>query len=1130
MQTRFLLGPAGAGKTFRCLAEIRAALAAAPEGPPLLLIAPKQTTYQLERELLADGSLKGYTRLHILSFERLAKFIFERLRKSPPRMLDEQGRLMVLRSLLAKKRDELRLFRASARLTGFAQHLSLVLRELQRHQLTPDALERLAEDVNAVESLSSKLHDLAMLLRDYLGWLHAHQLQDADCVLDIATQTLREGGRIEIGGLWLDGFHALSPQELGMLAEILPHSAAATITFCLDRVPKERVSWLSSWSSVRNTYEQCRQRIAGLPQCVITDELLPRARKQNRFENNAALRHLEAHWVSPKPFEETASAPASELVKKSIRVATCADAEAEAVLAAHEILRFVRAGGRYREAAVLARDLQSYHEPLVNVFNRYQIPFFLDRRESVSHHPLAELSRNALRTVTYWWERADWFAALKTGLIPVSDAAIDRLENAALERGWRGNVWHEKLFIKDDPGLTRDLEATREKIIKPFQKLAARLGQKEPGSRGQKSSAKPTGAELAAAMREFWESFKVADTLQQWSETEAAPNPIHLTVWEQMNAWLDNVELAFPTEPLPLREWLPILEAGLAGLSVGVIPPALDQVSIGAIDRSRNADIRLALVLGINEGIFPAPPRGSVLLTDADRVALEKEGITLTTARQQLSQERFFGYLAFTRARERLVLTASAGDVAGKPLNPSPFLAQFKQLFPTLEFENVPRARDWRQSEHASELIVPLLLNQASPNRVAELSRLDDLPALADLRASLQHLTLVSPGETLLPKFAEGLYGQILRTSVSRMEQFAACPFKFFVHSGLRAEERKVFELDIRDQGNFQHEALASFHEELRGENRRWRDVTPEDARERIGKIADGMLGSFRDGLLEASEEGKFTARILVESLKDFVETLVGWMRGQYAFDPAAVELPFGEGMFPPWDLDLGGGHRLHLHGRIDRIDILKDENGETALCAVVDYKSSQKKLDALLMEHGLQLQLPGYLNVLRHWPDPRSHFGVARLIPAGVFYVNLRGKYDRGENRDEILAGVEAARKLAYRHAGRFDAEQLAHFDQRKNVSEGDQFNYRLKQDGSIHGGSHEVMTPEKFLAMLDGVETALKKMGAAIYAGDTRVDPFRRGNVTACDQCDYRSICRIDPWTHQYRVLRKASEDGDE
>ena len=82
------------------------------------------------------------------------------------------------------------LFRPSARRPGFAQQLSLALRELQRNLLTPEALLKLAEESKAIAGLSLKLHDLATLLRDYLDWLAAHDLQDADCLLESATKAL----------------------------------------------------------------------------------------------------------------------------------------------------------------------------------------------------------------------------------------------------------------------------------------------------------------------------------------------------------------------------------------------------------------------------------------------------------------------------------------------------------------------------------------------------------------------------------------------------------------------------------------------------------------------------------------------------------------------------------------------------------------------------------------------------------------------------------------------------------------------------------------------------------------------------------------------------------------------------
>jgi ATP-dependent helicase/nuclease subunit B len=1119
---RFILGPAGSGKTFRCLSEIREALSVDPDGPPLLLIAPKQTTYQLERQLLAAPSLAGYTRLRILSFERLAFFLFDQLRKPTPRMLDEEGRLMVLRGLLARKRDQLKLFRASARLTGFAQHLSEALRELQRHQLTPEALHQLADRTGAIEGLSLKLHDLASLLRDYLDWLRDHALEDADHLLDFATLTLRAPhAPLRFGNVWVDGFTELSPQELDLLAELAPLADGAMLTFCLDHIPTESASLLSNWTIARRTYQKCRARLAAVPHSEITTELLPRQIAKSRFLNNPFLNHLEQFWAEPAAFElpPHALAPARSL-SDSLRIATCATPEAEATLAAREVLRFARRGGRYREVAVLARNLDGYHEPLVNVFTRYEIPFFLDRREVVAHHPLAELTRNALRTVTAGWQHDDFFAALKTGLVPVPDADIDRLENEALARGWRGSVWHKPIGITAEPDLAAWVEGVRRKVVPPFHKLTEQLGL---------VSRRPTGPQLAGALRGFWRALDVEETLQQWSREETGPQPIHLTVWEQMGAWLDNLELAFPTEARPMPDWLPILEAGLANLSVGVIPPVLDQVLIGAVDRSRNPDIRLALVLGMNETVFPAPPKSSVLLTDTDREALQQQGVSLgADARQQAGLERFYGYVACTRARERLVLTCSRSDPNGQPLNPSPFLAQVQKLFLDLQTEVFPRRLDWRHSRHPNELIEPLLRRQLQPAADPDTQGLADLPALRPLRERLRHFVGVAPLEKLSPALAAQLYGPALRTSVSRMEQFAACPFKFFVHSGLRAEERQRFELDIRDQGNFQHEVLMLFHNQLREENKRWRDISPADARDRIKQIALALMLGYREGLLHATEQNRFTARVLTESLQDFVETLIGWMRDQYSFDPVEVELPFAEeqGRFPAWNLDLGDGHRLLLHGRIDRIDICRDADSDNAFCVVVDYKSSQKQLDPLLMAHGLQLQLPAYLSVLRHWPNPRPLFGVDRLLPAGVFYVNLRGRYDCGAHRDEALADAPAARKRAYRHTGRFNADVLPHLDNRPGATDGDQFNYHRNNDGAISRASREALDRQAFAELLDRVETSLKRMGRDIYGGVARLDPYRKGPATACDNCDYRAICRLDPWTHSYRTLRRSED----
>ena len=560
-----------------------------------------------------------------------------------------------------------------------------------------------------------------------------------------------------------------------------------------------------------------------------------------------------------------------------------------------------------------------------------------------------------MRTVAGDWRHDDWFAALKAGFCPVEETAIDRLENAALEFGWRGKKWREPL--PDE--------------------FSERLRQTNPAAvcnisprNSSRTTLQPTGAQLADALRDLWSDLKVEQTLERWTldeEKSAIGNrqsAIHSTVLEQMNLWLENLALAFPRESLPLRDWLQILEAGLASLTVGVIPPVLDEVLIGAIDRARNPDLKLALVLGVNEGVFPAAPAAPPILTDADRDELEQDGVALgPDLRDRLSRERFYGYIACTRASEKLAVTFSRHDADGRALNPSPFVAHLQRLFPTLEVEEFQNEIELADAEHAIELAPVLLATQerrppsrredvgvqtsacvpadrlkpehqhagpeaGAPSLFEYWQALLELPAMKSLAENLRQLREPAADEILSPALAERLFGPVLQTSVSRLEEFAQCPFKFFVRSGLRAGERKLFELDARERGSFQHEVLKIFHEQLTAEGKRWRDLTPTEARERIHAIAGGLMENFRQGLMRDTARTRFEARAMTESLQDFIAVIVAWMRGQYEFDPAAAELDFGgkHSRATAWEIDLDGGHKLALQGRIDRVDLWRDE------------------------------------------------------------------------------------------------------------------------------------------------------------------------------------------------------------
>jgi ATP-dependent helicase/nuclease subunit B len=250
----------------------------------------------------------------------------------------------------------------------------------------------------------------------------------------------------------------------------------------------------------------------------------------------------------------------------------------------------------------------------------------------------------------------------------------------------------------------------------------------------------------------------------------------------------------------------------------------------------------------------------------------------------------------------------------------------------------------------------------------------------------------------------------------------------------------------------------------------------------------------------------------------------------QYEFDPQAVELSFGlkADDLPAWRLPLGDGKWLVLRGKIDRVDLWRAPGADEALAVIVDYKSSGKKLDPILLHHGMQLQLLSYLNALLHLPDPKKIFGVNRILPAGVFYVPLRARPESVNTRRDVLGKVVESASSAYQHTGKFDVAALARLDNR-GAEKGDQFKFSRKKDGELSKRGNEALTSESFAALLKKIEADLRSHAERIFGGEVAARPFRKGSERACDWCQCQPVCRFDPWKHPFNVLRKPPEKND-
>lgn len=1094
MHLKFLTGPAGSGKSYRCVAEVRERLLEAHEELPLVFLVPKQATFQIERAVLEHSGPAGFSRLHVLSFERFAHFIFEQLGKRAPTFITEEGRIMVLRSLLTQHQQSLRIFRLSSARKGFALELSKTLRELQIAQLTPEQLRRVATDL-LNSSLREKLNDLAFLLEAYLQRLKAQQLVDAECLIEEAALALHTSSlKLELGGLWMDGFGSLNPQERSLLKAIIPCAEVSTLAFCTEACPDSIVG-TRVWDQVNLTKERLHNELRTIEAIHIHEERLVRRTEHGRFDRSHVLAFLESAWTKPSAFQGDTG--------ESLEIIDCHNPQEEIIAAAREILKFVKAGARFRDIAVLVRSLEPWQESVQETFKRFEIPFFMDRRENISHHPIAETTRGGFRVVTSGWRHADIFNFLKSGLGPLDEEDVDWLENECLEFWgenalWKPN-WKFPTHYNHTDNKARFIELRR-RINIPLERLEAAM------------LMSTTATSFVAGLRQFWADLQIEKRLEGWHKSEPFSSvSIHATAYSQMEIILEDMVRAFGEEKRNPSDWIQLLESGFENLTVGLIPPALDQVLVGAVDRSRNTDLKLTILIGLNEGVFPQSKSEGVLLGEQDIDQLDALGVSFGRSRKTLTQrEQYLAYIAMTRSMERLVITKSRVGAAADPINPSILITRLKQLFPTLT------ETPFRQ------------IDESSVDAAVHTTELTNLFIGDDefnswLTRERPLVPVCPTDEQITAESASVLHGAQLKTSVSRFEQYAMCPFRFFVDSGLRAHERMTYTLGKREKGSFQHAVIQEFHANVKNSGRLWRDLTSEEARAMIGRIADQQMEQFNGGLANQNTQNQLIGAACKSSLQNMVEQLVKWM-STYEFNPEEAEFRFGTSQTPGLSYKLANQKELRFSGTIDRIDFHRKPEGGHALFVIVDYKSRHLKPNKLKLREGIQQQLPAYLMMLRDFPDSQQQFGLQTLEPAGMFYISLSG-VPQSEGRAKARSSEARNDYLtkAYQHQGIFNLEHKQALDNREAASVGEQFNYRLTNGGVSYASHFNALSGVEFHGMLAHLETEWKRMGDEIYQGQAAIQPYRIKKETACDRCRYGGICRIDSWSHQnYRNLK--------
>ncbi|RJP32484.1 MAG: hypothetical protein C4547_13880 [Phycisphaerales bacterium] len=1152
MSVQFILGRAGSGKTHACVAAVQARLRQDPVGGPrLILLVPEQASLQMERAILGGGVGAAH-RAEVLSFRRLAHRVMDEAGVAPREPLSESARVMVLRRLMSRFQPELRYYRRLDRAPGFARQLGDTVSELIEEAVTPDELSAAA--AAAHEGLAAKLHDLSLIYRAYVEYLGQRRV-DPSQVLELARSALPRCPWLHGAELWVDGFASLSGQEEATLVALAPLCRSVSISLLLDPAVLDGSAADAAADVWREIFDQtvhtCRRlderlRRAG---CHVEAPLRLAAPPEALARRSPALTALER-----KLFTGEAAVPSPKEAADDVEIAACGSRRTEVEYAVSRIVAWVHGRNfRYRDVALIVRDLQPYHDLISAALNARDIPYFLDRRRPVAHHPLIAWLNGVTALAVSPYALDVVRALLKTGLTTLQTGEADELENVLIEHGIAGRrAWHaaEWSFVgadalfepEDDPSTFQarrieSMERTRAAfrgIFDPWIDFARAHGAAEGGADGH------TGPQWAAALRELMERAEVESTLEAWAERAEAEGRLddaeqHRQIWRDASKFLDDLETTFDDVKVSAGELADMIDAGLSRLTLGLAPPMLDQVLVGSIDRSRHPTIKAAVVLGFNDGWFPQRIREGAILHDDDRTALIERGLPVRPPRRRrVFEERLLAYIAVTRPTRKLVITYATQDETGRELRPSAYLGAIQEALPGVVERAVGHPGAGRQSwDVLTERDLAARLALEFRNRPAieydndadRRGQWNGLYQALRSRPASDHTRQAMAGlgdyrnASLSEASAEGCYPEPLSLSVSRLETFASCPFKQFARYVLDLRPRREARLEAVDVGRIHHAILEDFVREVAGQSKPLGDLSEDEIEAGVERSWQRVCARLRTELEASHARDAYLIRRASRRIGDAVQAQRVIARGG-RLRPFRTEQSFGfddADSLPAVELVTPKGRRILLRGYMDRVDLA--ELADEALGVVIDYKEGRnKRLDLSMAYQGVSLQLLGYLVALAQ--VGRTPAG-RPIRPIGALLVGLSPHYESVDHPDDapefaIPYGLDKPRGLI--HAGHLDV-----FDHQLPAGQRSQYyQFGLKKDGTLGWvDNSDSATPEAFAALLRRTERIMADLADRMIDGQIAVNPYRAGGHSPCTWCLYGSVCRYEPGMAPTRKL---------
>lgn len=1112
MELELVFGRSGYGKTFYLKESVIKDAVEHPE-QKYFVIVPEQYTMQMQREIISMHPNKGAMNIDILSFHRLAYRIFEEQCINAKEMLSEIGMNMILRKVLEEKKSQFCYFTGSFSTEGFIDKMKSMLSEFVQYEVTPEKIRSMQDKLEEESVLWYKCKDLALIYEAFLQEVEGKYLVGEQILYELGTM-IGKSELLKNATIYLDSYTGFTPIQYTLLRELMKYVKKIVCTLTMDekaakgKVLEHQLFYFSKMEAVK------LKELAIMQGGEIKETYL---NTPHRFKDSKELLNLEKSLFQ-YPFTTM------DEKTEDIRLVSVMNPKEEMDFVAKTIVKMVRSGNyHYRDFAVICGDLEACRKEAESIFTKLEIPFFFDRKEQYSQHPLMTGVLSVLELIEKNYSYESVFLYLKSGISRLDLKQVEKLENYVLAMGIRGKNRYQKEFKRKQKGMTEEgLEEINELRSIFFEEVSSL----EQAIKKKHITVKEVLEALLLFILDHnvYEKMnarcKMLETKGNKAKAKADSN-LYLKVMELF----DEMVTILGEKEIPLKELRQILETGFMGISVGVIPPSLDQVIIGDMLRTRIGNVKVLFFLHMNDGIIPKGKESAGIFNDMERQNLENQGLNLAYGQKtQAFFEQYYLYLCVTKPSSKLFLSFSRMGRDQGSLRPSYVLSRLKKIFPKIRLMEGVETEDSFTTEHLLGNFLKLWKQDVlSEEEKKELAVLYSI--LSEREDTKETLSLMIKGKQykneelkLGRETAKQLYDLYRTYSVSLLEQYAGCPFSYFVRYGLELKEREEYQVSSMQLGTIFHEVIDLFSKDATDHDL-WNRMQDGERDAKIEELVDQVIEKYDSDIFQSDSRNQY----MIHHIKRISKRTAWALQKQIQrgdFKPAHFELSFEQSRNVLKDTVIETeGESLDLKGIIDRVDRYEEE--DKVYLKIVDYKSGATSFDLVDFYAGIRMQLIIYLNAMMQIEKNKQK--EKQIIPAGFFYYELKDPYVEQNEKESIEDTLLKELKMdGYVNLDHNCISHLESAEDGKNLVIPVSFN----KSGEISASS-KALSGDSIKLLLDYAKYKAEDIVAFMKKGEIGANPVRTADKNPCEYCNYSGICRFDVRTNGCRDYTKLKKD---